>query len=227
MVDFTIHPHRRFLNITGLRFGRLVVIAPTSRRSGSSIMWDCLCDCGQHKVASSSNLKRGTVSSCGCYMKEWNVRTKTTHGRKHTPEYRAWGSMMHRCENPHNRHYARYGGRGIVVCERWRKFEGFFEDMGERPTRRHSLDRIDNNRGYEKDNCKWSTKKEQSRNTCTNTRITHNGVTRCLVEWAEVARIHPDTLLTRLKHGWEMERAISTPVHPRKGVVAQYPKAAN
>jgi hypothetical protein len=121
--------------------------------------------------------------------------------------------MFSRCSNPNNRFYHAYGGRGIVVCERWKSsFKNFLSDMGEAPSGK-SIERIDNNKGYCKSNCKWATRKEQQRNMRSNHLKTFDGETKCIAEWAEEFNIKPVTLWSRLyKYGWSIEKALLTPV---------------
>ena len=151
----------RIVDLTSKRFGRLVVIEKTDRKSSGSIVWKCKCDCGNEAFVSSGHLRIGHTQSCGCLQKE----RVTTHGKKNTSEYRSWYGMKSRCYNPNNKRYKNYGGRGIEVCDRWKdSFENFYNDMGSKPSSKHSIDRIDNDRNYEPGNCKWSTATEQNRN---------------------------------------------------------------
>ncbi len=138
-----------------------------------------------------------------------DMRIKHGHGRRssQTRIWRAWKSMLQRCEAPNNRGYSRYGGRGISVCERWHDFSNFLADMGERPEGL-TLDRINNDGNYEPGNCRWATIKEQSRNKSTNRFIEFNGERRCLTEWAEVLGIKTGTLQARLKK-WPIEQALT------------------
>ncbi len=157
-------------DISGERFFRLVAV---SRSEKSTKHWDCLCDCGNTCAVSIYNLLRGISKSCGCYSREVsraNVLARTTHGRrkradgqKSDPTYRAWVAMNLRCNKENSQPYANYGGRGISICDRWSVFESFLEDMGNNPGGL-TLDRIDNNLGYCKENCKWSTYTDQNRN---------------------------------------------------------------
>lgn len=129
------------------------------------------------------------------------------------PERYLYDTMLQRCYNPRKMHYDRYGGRGIVVCERWRvSFDAFLADMGRRPGPGYSLDRIDNDGPYSPENCRWATRQEQARNRTSNRRLTHNGVTRTLQEWAEATGIGRAVIGARLdKLGWDIAKALGTP----------------
>ena len=123
--------------------------------------------------------------------------------------------MRRRCENPKNRAWDNYGGRGIRVCRRWRKFENFFEDMGSRPSPKHSIERVKNHLGYNPKNCVWATKREQNRNTRRNYNITYKGRTMCLTDWAEQLGMSKKTLRDRIvNYGWSIEKAFTTQVRP-------------
>lgn len=130
--------------------------------------------------------------------------------RDGSPEYRAWQQMIVRCTNPNIPKFARYGGRGITVCERWHVFENFLADMGRRPSARHSLDRKDNDGPYSSDNCRWATSREQNRNRSTNRILRLHGVEKPAAAWAEEYSLALMTLISRLHRGWSDERAITT-----------------
>jgi hypothetical protein len=135
-----------------------------------------------------------------------------TAGR-YAPEYAIWNNLIARCTNPNNSRYARYGGRGIVVCERWAAdFVNFLADMGRRPSPAHSIDRIDNDCGYGPDNCRWATRKEQCRNRSSSRFLEFRGEAKTSAEWAEDLGIGQSTLHFRLKQGWSVERALTQPV---------------
>lgn len=153
----------------GDRFGRLVAVSRAPNSPGGCVRWHLSCDCGGSTTSAASNLQRGKSRSCGCLMRELVAERRRTHGRasgdRKTPEYNAWQAMIQRCENQNHAAWKNYGGRGIAVCERWRdSFENFLSDIGERPSDEHSLDRIDNSRGYEPGNCRWATWSTQQRN---------------------------------------------------------------
>jgi hypothetical protein len=138
-----------------------------------------------------------------------------THGKSRTPEYISWASMMERCEDPRFHAWGNYGGRGIVVCDRWRDFLNFLSDIGPRPTGT-TLDRIDSNGNYEPGNCRWATDTEQSNNRRTNRRIECAGRTQTLTEWSREAGLSPDTLRGRLNSGWPIDRALTEPLHAKQ-----------
>lgn len=135
-----------------------------------------------------------------------------TRGRKVPSWYRAWYHMKDRCTNKNNKDWHHYGGRGIKVCDRWLTSSNFFKDMGEKPSSLHSIERVNNNKGYEPGNCVWATKKEQGRNKRNNRNYTYNGETRCLKDWAEHVGLSYRVLYMRLRLGWKFEVAITQPV---------------
>lgn len=135
----------------------------------------------------------------------------TTHGMYYTATYKSWARMIQRCNNKKYDHYKYYGGRGINVCKLWLKFENFYKDMGERPEKM-SIDRIDPEKGYFKENCKWSTHREQCNNKRNTIKICFNNEIKSLGEWAEIYKIKTNTLHGRLfNSGWNVEKALTTP----------------
>ena len=156
----------RALDLTGQRFGRLVVIKQNKIRALSGhVRWDCVCDCQNPVTIASVNLTSNGTSSCGCLAKEITSSRSRTHGMSKSSEYRIWAGMIQRCININDPSYSDYGGRGITVCERWlNSFENFYEDIGPRPSSDHSIDREEVDGNYEKDNCRWATREEQANN---------------------------------------------------------------
>lgn len=128
------------------------------------------------------------------------------------PEYTCWGRMRQRCENPKNKSFRDYGGRGISVCARWQSFENFIADMGKRPSKNHSIERINNDGNYEPSNCRWATRAEQAINKRNNRYLTHNGETRLICEWAEITGIPRKTIITRIdQQNWNIADALTIP----------------
>lgn len=196
----------------GERYARLVVV---SQRTSTT--WLCRCDCGRVVVVLNHKLKAGHKKSCGCFQRDARILTHTKHGLCGTPEYRSWQAMLTRCTNPNTSCFKYYGGRGITVCERWLSFENFLADMGRKPTNDHSIDRYPNNDGnYEKSNCRWATRSQQvnnSRRWKGKTRlIPLGGIDRTIASTAQLLNMKEDTLRNRLRKGWSVEKATSTPV---------------
>jgi hypothetical protein len=216
-----IPPERRFQDLTGNRYGRLVVLGWAGHSRHGHPVWICRCDCGKEKEATSSNL-RGNTRSCGCLNRENQQRL----GRadlggitKFLPEYGGWRQMIRRCHNPSHQQYPRYGGRGITVCDRWRYGENgehgflcFIADMGLRPSDRHTLDRTNNDLGYSPENCAWRTFNEQARNRGNTVMVTYRGQEMTLPAACELAGLRYQIVWQRLfLIGMSMDRALSQP----------------
>ncbi|MDD3019487.1 MAG: hypothetical protein PHX61_00740 [Alphaproteobacteria bacterium] len=198
-------------DLRGQRFGRLVVVSESPKRTKSrGVYWLCQCDCGKVKEIASQSLIRGFTTSCGCYNKEVNIKKNTKHGGYGTPTYKSWDKMMQRCTNPNCPEYVWYGKRGITVCEEWKDFAKFRLDMGERSPKT-TIDRINVNLGYFKENCRWANANIQANNTRRNDFITYKGKTKTIAEWAKCKGLKYDMLYSRLKiYGWSIERALET-----------------
>lgn len=208
----------RFIDITGNRYDRLVVIEYIGNVNDNRQHWLCQCDCGKNITARGDSLKAGTTKSCGCLLKdiarERMVQLSTTHGMSKTSIYSVWISMRDRCKNPNNSVYKNYGGRGITVCQEWdESFEAFHRDVGDPPTSKHTIDRINNDGNYEPGNVRWVTMKKQARNRRSNFLITYDGKTMTSIEWGELLGIRAATIRQRIKRdGWSIEKALTTPV---------------
>ena len=204
----------RPLELVGKTFGRLTVIAKNPILTASkNSQWDCVCVCGNRVVAIGSKLINGHTTSCGCFHLERMKEASVTHGLSRTPEYNSWLAMKQRCNNPQDAAYSRYGGRGILICERWENsFENFIHDMGLRPSPNHSIERKDNNLGYCPSNCVWATAIEQANNRRSSCCYEYNGVTKTVAEWSREFNIKYHVLKKRLNRNWDFERAITEPI---------------
>ena len=197
------------INLAGAEFGRLTV-----KKYIADSKWECVCSCGVIKAIDSYSLRRGITQSCGCLHGDVIKQRNTVHSAHGTKAYRVWSNMKDRCINPNNKAYHRYGGRGITVCKRWMEFINFLEDMGQ-PPRGLTLDRIDNDEGYNKSNCRWATVVDQAKNRITTTTLTAFGETKSFMEWARDSRCKVSHLSLRQRintYGWEVEKAIATPM---------------
>jgi hypothetical protein len=145
-------------------------------------------------------------------FKTGNYGYNSTHGQSKTRIYRVWRAMRTRCENKNCWNYERYGGRGVRVCKRWKKFANFIADMGDRPTSTHQIDRIDNEGDYCPENCRWVTGSENCRNRRSNRILNFRGKSLCVTDWAERIGMSAGTLIRRLYRGWSIERMLTTPV---------------
>jgi hypothetical protein len=192
-----------FIDLTGKTFGNLFVIKvhKNRKRNGKTLIrWHCACGCGKNTIVPGADLKNGHTRSCGCLHKEVLLKMITTHGQKGTPEYFIWQAMKGRCLRKKHTSYKNYGGREITISPRWiNSFENFISDMGPRPTKKHTLERVENNGNYGPDNCVWDIRKVQSRNQRSNRWIKFDGKKMVLVDWASYFKIKPSTLSHHLK----------------------------
>jgi hypothetical protein len=215
--------HRGYkkLNLMGMRFGHWIVIGKKreTRRGVSRVYWLCRCDCGNEKYVLGDTLKTGESKSCGCKSIYFRTEKTRTHGLSKTKEYNIWEQIKRRCYKPKEKHFKYYGGRGIIMCDRWlNSFENFLTDMGKRPTNKHSIDRIDNNGNYEPSNCRWALRIQQANNTRANVMIEYGGETDTMCNWARRVGIDREILRNRIQRlGWSVEKTFNTPVGMRGG----------
>ena len=204
---------------TNRQVGRWTIISkePTVNKVA---YWLCECICGNKRILRARDIASGKTRSCGCYRKElYKYRSNLpgpTHGRSHTTEHTIWLKMRQRCLNPKHTFYYRYGGRGIKICARWDKFENFYLDMGSRPSREVTLDRVDNNGDYSPENCRWASKLEQGNNTSMNHFIEVNGISRSVTEWSRVLNIPIRRLWARIERGWTGSSIITAAKNTRR-----------
>lgn len=199
----------------GDTFGRLTTLSKFKGSRKVRAGWLCQCECGnQHRVVT-ADLSSGNTLSCGCGSSRHTVGSHTkTHGMSKTPLYLSWRAMLNRCRNPNVKGYDRYGGRGISVCARWAKFENFLADMGERPFKGATLERIDNDGPYSPRNCVWASRKVQALNTRRSIWFTKDGKTLRLSDWSKVVGISYGTLQQRKRAGHSIDRILE----PRKRI---------
>ncbi len=215
----------KLIDLTGQRFGRLTIVKkadPLINGKGyKKRKWECVCDCGNILNVLEGNLKNGHTKSCGCLQKEKvreTGRKRKIHGKSKTREHIIWISMRQRCFDKNHKAYKNYGGRGIRVCDRWLKsFKNFWKDMGEGYNDKLTIDRIDVNGNYCKENCKWATYKEQANNKRNNRFITYKGETKTILKWSEETGIKYETILARIKYyNWSIERTLTDKTNIRK-----------
>lgn len=199
--------NKKYLNQTYARW----TIRSFSHKNNLGVhYYNCQCSCGTVRKVRLSALRNGASQSCGCLNKE-KVTTKL--GLSRTLVYRSWRNSIQRCHNSEHKAYLHYGGRGIYVCERWlNSFENFYHDMGDPPTDKHTLDRIDNDGPYSPENCRWATRHQQARNKRTSKYITYRDHEYELNDLCEKLGLNSDTVKMRIYRGWSVEKAIETPI---------------
>jgi hypothetical protein len=215
----------RLIDLTGKTFARLTVVGLAPERQNGQAVWECLCECGKRTFVLSDLLRKGRTKSCGCWRVEHGRRHGSTVQLRHghargsgSPLYQTWANMLSRCRDSNNDNFRNYGARGITVCERWLTFENFLADVGERPSRKHSIDRVNVEGNYEPANVRWATRKEQARNMRSNRNLTLRGETKTLAEWLELSGTNRMTFYQRKRKDWSDEKAIFTPPLLKNGL---------
>lgn len=204
------------IDITGQKFGRLLVICRVENSPSGKTQWKCQCECKDENIiiVSGDCLRRGITKSCGCLQKEITSKRSKTHGHSKAPVYNIWLKMKKRCYDENDPQYKDYGGRGIKICDRWLKsFSNFLEDMGEKPGGL-TIERIDNNTGYSPDNCRWASRREQNQNKRNNKYYEYKGMRLTMTEWSRRLGINPSSMFERFEK-WTIEEALTTPVRGR------------
>ena len=189
-------------NLQGFQFGSLTVLE-LGKSQGNGAVWLCQCKCGTQKEIRASDMVQGKINSCGCEHRQRIAKSGTTHGKTNTKTYSIWQAMRNRC----NRIHQDYSCRGITYDERWDSFENFYLDMGEVPEGM-SIDRIDVNGNYSKENCRWATREQQANNTRANIFIEWDGKRQTRSQWERELGMRPTTLRSRLRAGWSLEKAM-------------------
>lgn len=200
-----------FENLINKKFERLTVIERAENTKQGSAQWKCQCDCGKIIKVRASALKAGKSKSCGCLSKDKSKKIHSTHGLSKHPLYKTWQAIKDRCYNEKNQFYKKYGEKGIRMSNEWKEsFENFYKDMGDKPSSRHSIDRIDNNGNYCKENCRWASIKEQNLNKTNTMKLLFNREIKTLYEWAKFIGIKPYTLYKRIyNQKWSVEEALT------------------
>ncbi len=219
--DNTQKPGRKVKNLAGQKFGEFTVLQFTGT-THEGAFWLCRCNCGNERTVRSGSLLCGRSKSCGCLKRRLTGERFTKHGQCDSPEATAWTHIKARTLNPEHPSWKDYGGRGITICDRWRdSFAAFYEDMGPRPTPKHTIDRIENDGPYCKENCRWATRKQQSRNTRVTRFVDFRGERLPIAELAERFGFGKHVIGNRLDLGWDVERIVSTPVRRKRAPVAR------
>ena len=207
---------KKYADLTGQRFGELVVLNYSHSNDGT--YWNCICDCGKQTIVRATSLKYGSTKSCGCgslkaAMKNIENHRNSGHGMSRTRINECWRNINRRCYKKNNARYINYGARGITVCDEWKNdfmsfynwamTNGYSDDL--------TIDRINNDGNYEPSNCRWATKKQQNNNTTRNIYISYKNETKTLAEWAEFFGLTYSTLKHRIERNWAIEKAFVTP----------------
>lgn len=203
--------YSRIIDISGSRFGLWTVLKFSGQTANKAGLFLCRCDCGVERVVASGRLRNGSSTNCGCHARQSLGDRVRTHGMHQHRLYKTWVAMRDRCRRTTHTAYPRYGGRGIYVCEQWMSFPQFVEDVGSGWDEGLTLDRIDNDGPYSPENCKWSSRKSQSRNRSNTKHLTFGLEMLPVSVWAERIGVSPNTIYLRLRKGWTIEQAVTIP----------------
>jgi len=201
------------IDLTGIRFNQLVAIKFTGEtKINGNAIWLFICDCGNQLITEGYSVKTGKIKSCKECGKKRAAQASIKHGLSNTPEFRTWAEIKIRCYNIKSTSYERYGARGITMCDRWiNSFENFLCDMGRKPSRYHSIDRINNNGDYSPQNCRWASPIEQANNKSNNVVIEHNGIKDTIPGWCRRTGLTYASLRHRILIAkWDIEKALTT-----------------
>lgn len=196
------------IDLTGQRFGRLTVLERSVSNKHKQLRWRCRCECGNFCTPLGMTLRKGDTQSCGCLAKESIASVNYKHGKTRTSIYSIWRSMMQRCYDVNSQAYARYGARGITVCDAWHNFETFYADMGDKPAR-CSLERINNDASYSPKNVCWADSKQQANNRRSNVVLEFQGRRQTMQQWCDETGLKIGTVWARLNRGWSVDRALT------------------
>jgi hypothetical protein len=209
------------IDLTGQKFNRLTVIREAPKRKNyTSMYWLCECECKKYIIVSAVDLKRGHTKSCGCYRSEMVIKkniSRKTHGQTTkgniSHEYRIWCGIKNRCYNSNHTYYKHYGGRGIKMYFEWiNSFDCFYAYVGKSPTKKHTIDRINNDGNYEPGNVRWATMKEQANNRSNTRYFNYNGKLLTISQLSDISNISYTTLKYRLNKEWTLEKAMTEPI---------------
>ena len=199
-------------SFAGTIIGKLTAVCFIKTSKSQGFIWEFKCECGNVFQTPSSAVRSGKTKSCGCQRHKNYCFRCERHGLYGTKEYRTWCHIVGRCHNPNNSRWKDYGGRGISVSDNWRNsFLTFLKEMGNAPSPKHSIDRINNDGNYEFGNCRWATASEQYANKRSNVNITYKGETRNIADWAKFIGMDERCLRARIKRKWSIERAFTVP----------------
>jgi hypothetical protein len=205
-------------DLTAKRYNRWTVLGFSHTDKHRTQFWNCICECGKQKVVNAAHIKTGRSRSCGCLQKETISKLKK-HGQYGTKLYGVWAGMKQRCQNPKAHEYENYGGRGITVCTNWQTAKPFLDWALANGYREGlQLDRINTDKGYSPENCRFVTPAENECNRKNNVFLTVGNETKTISEWSRIVGCKKDLIYSRIKLGWDAKKAIFKPAGANEGV---------